>query len=58
MGAGLCCAPPTCVVHHGAQGEPMSMTLLLNIHANQGSQRSSVLTYTSVVHNVALYTVM
>ena len=22
---GLCCAPPTCVVHHGAQGEPMSV---------------------------------
>ena len=21
---GLCCAPVTCVVHHGAQGRPMS----------------------------------
>ena len=25
VGAGLLCAPPGCVLHHGAQGEPMSV---------------------------------
>ena len=43
----------TCLVHHGAQGGPIYM--FDNEHANQGSQYSSVLTYTLVVHNVALY---
>ena len=51
-------------LHHGAQGEPMSVRsggcpqhsifVVDNKHANQGSQSSSVLTYTLVVHNVVL----
>ena len=66
---GLHCAPTTCIVHHGAQGGPMSVRsrgspqhfsfcsifVVENKHANQGSQCSSVPTYNLVVHNVALY---
>ena len=25
--ADLCCAPPTCIVHHGAQAGPMSLVV-------------------------------
>ena len=66
-----CCAPPTCVVHHGTyvDNEPMihrlctrtqmyntySIFVVNNEHANQGSLCSSVPTNTFVVHNVALY---
>ena len=49
-GTGLRCAPPTCVVHHGAQGGPMfvrsggstKIFVADNEHANQGSHCSSV----------------
>ncbi len=56
-------APPTCIVHHGAQGGPMSMrsrghsaydSVVHNVHTNNGSQCSSVPPY-FVVHNIALY---
>ncbi len=58
VSTGLCCALPTCVVHHGAQWEPLflrSIFVVDNKHTNQGSQYSSIPTYTLVVYNVALY---
>ncbi len=61
-------APPTCIVHHCAKEGPISVRsggstyvylysifVVDNEHAYQGSQCSSVPTYTLVVHNVALY---
>ncbi len=44
----------TQVVHKGMDTE-YSHSVVYNIHTNQGSQCSSVPTYTLVVHNVALY---
>ena len=41
----LHCAPSSCIVHHGAQGAPMSVS-------SEGRPRQ---TFTLVVHNVALF---
>ncbi len=65
----LRCAAPTCIVHHGAQGNYVcqmwglpqtffinfSIFVVDNKRANQGSQCSSVPMFILVVHNVALY---
>ncbi len=61
VSTGLCCAPPTCVVQKGGLyvpeklGSPLTFFMFDNKLANQGSQCSSVLTHTLVVHNIDLY---
>ncbi len=45
----------TQVVHKGPTHIVYSISVIHNIHTNQGSQCGSVPTYTWVVHNVALY---
>ncbi len=51
-------APSTCIVHHGAQMGPVSIRCEGRpdiFQTNQGSQFSSLLTYTLVGNKVALY---
>ena len=69
VGTGLRCAPPTCVfwwvtrnmqkrtlfVHMWCIRAQYHIFVFANEHANQGSQGSSVMMYTLVVYNVALY---
>ena len=50
---GLHCVPPTCVVHHGAQGR-LDDTCMFGVR-HFTMQFVPTYMYTLVVHNVALY---